>query len=61
MIAIRIGFLVALTALAQGPKASKSAPAQIEFMKIAPGEFMMGCVPGDKDCLEDEVPRHRCS
>ena len=20
---------------------------------------MMGCVPGDKDCLEDEVPRHK--
>ncbi len=59
MIAIRIGFLVALTALAQGLKAPKSAPAQIEFMKIAPGEFMMGCVPGDKDCLEDEVPRHK--
>ena len=28
-------------------------------MKIAPGEFMMGCVEGDKDCLEDEVPTHK--
>jgi formylglycine-generating enzyme required for sulfatase activity len=33
--------------------------AQIEFVKIAPGEFMMGCVAGDGDCLEDEVPRHK--
>ena len=45
-------------AFAQSPNASKAA-AQIEFVKIAPGEFMMGCVPGDKDCLEDEVPRHK--
>lgn len=52
---IRAGFLVALTALAQGPK--NATP--IEFVKIAPGEFTMGCVEGDKDCLEDEVPAHR--
>ena len=31
----------------------------MEFVKIAPGEFMMGCVEGDKDCLEDEVPTHK--
>ncbi len=55
MISIRVGFLVAVTALAQSPK----SPAQIEFVKIAPGEFTMGCVDGDKDCLEDEVPRHK--
>jgi formylglycine-generating enzyme required for sulfatase activity len=59
MISIRIGFLVALTAAAQTPNASRSAAAQIEFVKIAPGEFMMGCVEGDTDCLEDEVPRHK--
>jgi formylglycine-generating enzyme required for sulfatase activity len=59
MISIRVGFLVTLTAAAQSPNASKPAPSQIEFVKIAPGEFTMGCVEGDKDCLEDEVPRHR--
>jgi formylglycine-generating enzyme required for sulfatase activity len=70
MISIRVGFLVALTAVAQSPNASKPVsngpapggaknPAQIEFVKIAPGEFMMGCVMGDKDCLEDEVPTHK--
>jgi formylglycine-generating enzyme required for sulfatase activity len=62
---IRAGFLLAFTAAAQSPKipASPSGgvnnPAQIEFVKIAPGEFMMGCAVDDKDCLEDEVPRHR--
>jgi len=70
VISIRIGFLAALAALAQSqsapsPNASKSVPggaknpAQIEFVKIAPGEFTMGCVPGDTDCIEDEVPRHK--
>ena len=63
MISIRVGFLVslavaALTALAQSPNASKLKNS-IEFVKIAPGEFMMGCVDGDKDCLEDEVPTHK--
>lgn len=63
MISIRVGFLVAaavtVPAVAQSPNAPKSVSGQIEFVKIAPGEFMMGCVPGDKDCLEDEVPRHK--
>jgi hypothetical protein len=47
MICMRVGFLVALTAVAQGPNESKPAtakkPVQIEFVKIPPGEFMMGC------------------
>src|SRR6201986_2621661 len=65
MNAILIGFLVALAAMAQIPNASLAAPSgtktseQMEFVKIASGEFMMGCVEGDRDCLEDEVPRHR--
>jgi formylglycine-generating enzyme required for sulfatase activity len=58
MISLRVGFLVAFTAAAQSQNTSKPAP--IEFVKIAPGEFMMGCVgSGDKDCLEDEVPTHK--
>jgi formylglycine-generating enzyme required for sulfatase activity len=58
MISMRAGLLLALTAVAQTPKATKPI-VQIEFVKIAPGEFMMGCVPDDKDCIEDEVPRHK--
>jgi formylglycine-generating enzyme required for sulfatase activity len=62
---IRTGFVLALTTLPQSPKMPVSPTggakntAQIEFVKIAPGEFMMGCAVGDKDCLEDEVPRHK--
>lgn len=61
MIWIRVGFLAAFTAVAQTPNASQPAlrGTQMEFVAIAPGEFMMGCLPDDKDCLEDEVPRHR--
>jgi len=63
VISIHVGFLmaaaVAAMAIAQSQNASKSVSTPIEFVKIAPGEFMMGCVAGDKDCLEDEVPRHR--
>src|ERR1019366_6189719 len=64
-ILLRIGFLAALSAAAQTPNAARPAaggaknPAQIEFVQIAPGQFMMGCVEGDTDCLEDEVPRHK--
>ena len=52
---MRVALLMALTAVAQGPKKS----VQIEFVKIPAGEFMMGCSADDKDCIEDEVPRHR--
>ena len=62
---IRAGCLLVLSAVVQSPNVPVSQPgraknsAQIEFVKIAPGEFVMGCAEGDKDCLEDEVPRHR--
>ena len=31
----------------------------MEFVKIAPGEFIMGCSTGDNDCKADEKPAHR--
>jgi formylglycine-generating enzyme required for sulfatase activity len=31
----------------------------MEFVKIAAGEFMMGCSPSDDQCAADENPRHR--
>src|SRR5262249_18752508 len=34
-------------------------PVAIEFVKIAPGEFMMGCSVGDIDCNADERPIHQ--
>jgi formylglycine-generating enzyme required for sulfatase activity len=44
--------------LAQAPKVLKNATG-IEFVKISPGEFMMGCSMGDNDCANDEKPSHR--
>jgi formylglycine-generating enzyme required for sulfatase activity len=32
---------------------------KIYFVKIAPGEFVMGCSSGDNDCAADEKPAHR--
>jgi formylglycine-generating enzyme required for sulfatase activity len=63
MNSIGLGLLAAFVAAAQTPNSLPASGAmnnpQIEFVKIAPGEFVMGCVEGDKDCLEDEVPRHK--
>ena len=30
----------------------------LEYVWIPPGEFQMGCVPGDDDCYDTEEPRH---
>jgi len=43
---------------AAGSQAEK-AGLDIQFVKIAPGEFMMGCSVGDIDCNADERPIHR--
>ena len=52
-LALAGGFLVA----------QNSAPAKnaigMEFAKIAPGEFTMGCSSEDKNCSDDEKPAHR--
>src|SRR6478609_2649323 len=58
MIAIRVGLMATLVAAAQTAGTSK-ATTQLEFVTIAPGTFMMGCLETDKDCIEDEVPRHK--
>src|SRR6266496_2206334 len=50
----RILLLLTMTS-ALGPA---PAPA-IQFVKISPGEFMMGCSTGDIDCNDDERPAHR--
>jgi formylglycine-generating enzyme required for sulfatase activity len=47
--------LVACVLVGQSPP----APPAMEFVKIAPGEFMMGCSAGDIDCNDDEKPQHR--
>ncbi|HEY2843768.1 MAG TPA: formylglycine-generating enzyme family protein [Bryobacteraceae bacterium] len=46
-------FFAAIALLAQ------TRPGDIEFVKIAPGEFTMGCSTGDTNCGDDEKPAHR--
>lgn len=46
------------------PDPLEDAPAEIivddiPFLKIPRGKFWMGCSPNDKECAEDEFPRHR--
>lgn len=31
----------------------------MEFVRIPPGSFMMGCSPGDSECFPEEKPEHR--
>jgi formylglycine-generating enzyme required for sulfatase activity len=45
-------FLLPLIALPAGA-------SNIEFIKIEPGEFLMGCSDGDNACNADEKPQHR--
>jgi len=35
------------------------ARLKFDFLKIKPGEYLMGCSQGDSDCLRDEKPAHR--
>jgi len=58
MIRLLVASLVGLSVLAQSPNPTKNAIG-IEFVKIAPGEFIMGCSTGDSDCNADEEPAHR--
>jgi formylglycine-generating enzyme required for sulfatase activity len=51
-----IGLLAGASALAQTP--AKNALG-MEFVKIAPGEFVMGCSTDDPACVADEKPAHR--
>ncbi len=38
---------------------TRDAALGMEFVKIPPGEFMMGCSGGDNECNDDEKPAHR--
>lgn len=60
-------FILLLTTaslLAQSKSPATSAGALtnaigMEFVRIEPGEFMMGCSAGDSECKADERPAHR--
>src|SRR5579864_3813477 len=55
MIRLLVGLLAGFSLLAQTPKNATG----MEFVKIAPGEFVMGCSSDDNGCAEDEKPAHR--
>src|SRR3984957_14534938 len=48
-----------IIALAAGLPVLAQSPGAIEFVRIAPGEFIMGCSTGDEACDADEKPAHR--
>ena len=62
-------FILVIIALAVGGKAltgrTRQSPAPsadaagMQFVRITPGEFMMGCSAGDKDCPAPEKPARR--
>jgi formylglycine-generating enzyme required for sulfatase activity len=58
MLSLLAGLVAGLIALAQSPKPAKNAIG-MEFVKIAPGEFVMGCSTDDTECEADEKPAHR--
>ncbi len=53
-----LALAAALSLLAQNPNPS-AASVHIEFVKIAAGEFTMGCATGDDACDPDEKPAHK--
>jgi formylglycine-generating enzyme required for sulfatase activity len=58
MIRCLAALAVGLPLLAQRPAAATNSTG-IEFVRIAPGEFIMGCSAGDEPCDADEKPTHR--
>src|SRR5262249_10815970 len=49
--------VLAITQIRSQIKAATNDP-RIEFLKIQPGEFTMGCSEGDTACKDDEKPAH---
>ena len=57
-----LALFIVLPVLAQSPSPKSNSTKNavgIEFIKVAPGEFMMGCSTGDGSCDPDEKPTHR--
>jgi formylglycine-generating enzyme required for sulfatase activity len=58
MMRFLFALVIGLPVFAQNPNPAKKALG-MEFVKIASGEFVMGCSMGDNDCTADEKPSHR--
>jgi formylglycine-generating enzyme required for sulfatase activity len=50
--------VITLSTFAQSPDSTRNTIG-MEFVRIAPGEFLMGCSAGDPQCDADEKPAHR--
>src|SRR5690606_21031379 len=44
-----------------GPRTAVNPADGATYVWVAPGQFLMGCSPGDGDCEEDEGPVHMVS
>lgn len=59
---MRFFFVIGLLAGAgTGSPGTQQLPvtAAMEFVRVEPGQFMMGCSAGDSQCNDDEKPAHR--
>jgi len=56
---ILLAALILLTCSLLAQQRAEQPSFEMDFVKIAPGEFMMGCSVGDIDCNDDERPIHR--
>jgi formylglycine-generating enzyme required for sulfatase activity len=59
LVAIRLLIIVVAGLPGSAQTSEARNLARIEFVRIAAGEFMMGCSPGDEACDPDEKPAHR--
>jgi formylglycine-generating enzyme required for sulfatase activity len=50
-----------MTLAQQPPALINSLPngVTMEFVRVPPGDFMMGCAPNDNQCFDNEKPAHR--
>jgi formylglycine-generating enzyme required for sulfatase activity len=58
MIRVLITLVAGFPVLAQSPAAALNSTS-VEFVRIAPGEYTMGCSADDEACDADEKPAHR--
>ena len=57
--AVSVASLLLLLGWATTPEAAQQPAQDMQFVRISPGEFMMGCSEGDNDCGDEEKPAHR--
>src|SRR4051812_27665971 len=56
---VALVFTPLITQVLSGEALKLSDTVSMEFVRIPPGEFMMGCSSGDTECYGSEKPPHR--